>query len=279
MVRNVPTLEVASSVLYDQAKWLRVMGKAGVTCEQLMLSVNNRSARRNLAAYLAAGCPKFSVGDPTTEVAVSRTVPAVYQMAATILGDDLITPQELMEARDGITYSESQLAEFEKTLPAQKELEWLRNNGFILVPGPHVPMSCLDIRQLDPQYFCTKTGGWYAEEKQRFSREQKVTTKWLKLRKEPVPNSLSKNWDEQSKLISDLEYVPNDAEVEWGITTYKAVTGVYLLKGVYVRTSSLDSDGNRVCVGVFGADGLHVRDYWDNDSDGDIGVASARKSQ
>ena len=275
--KNVTTLEVASSALYDHAKWLRVMEKAGVTHDQFMLPVNNRSARRNLAAYLAAGCPKFSVGNPTTEVVVPRTVSAAYQSALAILGDDIITPQELMEARDGITYSAQQLAEFEKTLPAQEELQFLRDHGFILVPGPHVPMSCLDIRQLDPQYFCTKTGGWYAEEKQRFSREQKVTAKWLKLRKEPVPNSLSKNWDEQSKLISDLEYVPNDAEVEWGITTYKAVTGVYLLKGVYVRTSSLDSDGNRVCVGRFDAGGLYVCGYWGSDRRGDLSVSSARK--
>jgi hypothetical protein len=182
-----------------------------------------------------------------------------------------------MEARDGITYSAQQLVEFEKTLPAQEELQSLRDNGFILVPGPPVPMSCLDIRQLDPQYFNTKEGGWYAEEKQRFSREQKVTAKWLKLRKEPVPNSLSKNWDEQLKLISNLEYVPNDAEVEWGITTYKAVNGVYLLKVVYVRTSSLGSDGNRVCVGGFDADGLGVGDCWDDRRRDCVGVASARK--
>jgi hypothetical protein len=52
---------------------------------------------------------------------------------------------------------------------------------------------------------------------------------------------------------------------------------VYLLKGVYVRTSSLGSDGLRVDVGSFDAGGLRVNDCWDNSSDYYVGVASARK--
>ena len=278
MSENIATLASASNALDTQAKWLRVMEKAGVTHQQLVLPVNNRKARRNLAAYLAAGCPELPVGVKVTEeTASSRTVSAVYQVAVTILGDDFITPQEVVETRSGVVYSESQLAEFENTLPTQEELKWLSDNGFMLVPGPATPLSCLEIRNLNSQYFCTKTGGWYEEEKQRFSREQKATTKWLKLRKKPVPDSFSKTWDEQVKLVSELEYVPNDAEVEWGITTYKAVNNVYLLKVVYVRTSSLYSDGYRVCVGYFDADGLCVYASWDDSRRDIIGVASARK--
>jgi hypothetical protein len=277
MPENIATLASSSNVLDTQAKWLRVMEKAGVTHEQFVLPINNRKARRNLAAYLAAGCPELSVGVQVAEAASSRTASAAYQTAVTILGDDFITPQEVAETRSGVVYTENQLAEFEKTLPAEEELKWLRDNGFMLVPGPGTPLSCLEIRALDPKYFYTKTGGWYAEEKQQFSRHQVVSTKWLKLRKAPMPDSLSRTWDEQVKLLSELEYVPNDAEVEWGVTTYMAVNNVYLLKGVYVRTSSLASDGRRVYVGRFDADGLNVDDCSDDSRSDNLGVASARK--
>jgi hypothetical protein len=51
----------------------------------------------------------------------------------------------------------------------------------------------------------------------------------------------------------------------------------YLLPSVYVRTSSLDSDGDRVRVGSFDAGGLIVSFYWDDRRDGDLGVSAARK--
>jgi hypothetical protein len=40
----------------------------------------------------------------------------------------------------------------------------------------------------------------------------------------------------------------------------------------------IDSDGNRVYVGNFDADGLNVNNYWDNNRNDNIGVASARQS-
>jgi hypothetical protein len=40
----------------------------------------------------------------------------------------------------------------------------------------------------------------------------------------------------------------------------------------------LDSDGNRVYVGNFDANGLNVNNYWDNNRNDNIGVASARQS-
>ncbi|MCX6819693.1 MAG: hypothetical protein NT019_00155 [Candidatus Adlerbacteria bacterium] len=39
------------------AKFFRVMNKVGINAEQLMLPVNDKKARDNLAAFLQAGCP------------------------------------------------------------------------------------------------------------------------------------------------------------------------------------------------------------------------------
>ena len=91
-----------------------------------------------------------------------------------------------------------------------------------------------------------------------------------------TPNSFNVRADDQIKLLSPIEYLPNDAEVEWGVTTYKAVRDIFLLPNFYVRTSSFDSDGVCVHVGYSGYGGLFV-DYWYDGPSSFVGVASARK--
>ena len=222
-----------------------------------------------------AGSRKFQQGF----IALLRDCSAKvdWTLARSILGNDFIAPEDIAKARHGIVYTPEEIARLCKTLPNRKELQWLRDNGFMLVAGPPRSMSLLEIRDIKNEYLYSKTGGWYSNDKEKFSRDDKTTTKWLKLRKGPVPNSTKKNWNEQQPLLSDVEYVPNAAEATWSVTSYKAVRGVYLLPNVYVRTSSLDSDGHRVGVGYFDAEGLHVNDDWDDRRDDHLGLASARK--
>ena len=271
---TIAPLANASNTLDTFAKYVRVMEKAGVNFDQFTLPINNRVARRNLADFLKAGCPKLII--PTNGVAPSADMTG-YELASAILGKDFITPEEISSARPGIVYTEAQLEEFESTLPSREELDWLRDNGFMLVAGPPRPMSLLEIRDIKNEYLYSKTGGWYSNDKEKFARDDKATTKWLKLRKGPVPNSTRKNWSEQQPLLSDVEYVPNVAEATWSVTSYKAVRGVYLLPNVYVRTSSLGSGGARVSVGSFDARGLNVSNYWDDNRSDYLGLASARK--
>lgn len=200
-----------------------------------------------------------------------------YKNANEILGKDFISPEYVMKSHKGITYSDEQLAQFGETVPAQEILEWCRDNNFILVAGPNRPMSLLEIRNLKNGYFYSKDGGWYAEQKQKFSHDDKVETKWYMIRKDIVPESTSKNLEEQQLLISDAETVPNSAEFTWAITTYKAVRDVYLFGGIYVRTSSLDAGGNRVIVGLFDDEGLCVGSYWDSHRPSNLGLSVARK--
>jgi len=215
-------------------------------------------------AHILEGIQRFSAKQPD------------YTLAQSVLGTDFITPEEIAKAR-GVVYSPEQIESLGNTIPPEDTLRWCRDNGFMLVAGPPRPMSLLEIRDLKNEYLYSKTGGWYSNDKEKFSRDDKATTKWLKLRKGPVPNSTSKNWSEQQSLLSEVEYVPNAAEATWGVTSYKAVRGVYLLPNVYVRTSSLVSDGNRVYVGFFDAEGLRVHLHWDDYRDDFIGLASARK--
>lgn len=200
-----------------------------------------------------------------------------FALAREILGQDFISPEEIAAAR-GLTYSTEQIAELERTLPNRETLEWLKRNDYYLVAGSPREMSLLDVRGLERSYFYSKTDGWYANESEAFARNEKVTCRWYMLRKGIVPNSTRKTWSEQKDLLSDLETAPMAVEKIWGMTVYKAVRGIYLLGSIYGRTSSVDSDGNRVYVGNFDDDGLRVDDWDDTDRYGTLGVASSRKS-
>jgi hypothetical protein len=214
-------------------------------------------------AYVVTGIRRFSAVTPN------------YDLARTILGKDFISPEEVTKSR-GIVYTDDQLAKFGDTLPSQEVLVWCRDNGYMVVAGPNKPMSLLEIRDLKSEYLYSKTGGWYAKSKEAFSRSDKADTRWIMVRKEPVPESIRKTWSEQQALLSKVEVTPNVAEVVWAVTTYKAVRGVYLLPSIYVRTSSLDSGGRHVVVGRFDAEVLLVF-HWLAYRIDYVGVSSARK--
>jgi hypothetical protein len=100
---------------------------------------------------------------------------------------------------------------------------------------------------------------------------------WIALRKEPVENSLSKDWPEQQVVVKEPMVIPNVAEVVWALTTYKAVRDIYLLENIYVCTNSVDSDGERMYIGHFNTDGLRVSNCWDYNRGYDLGVSASRK--
>ena len=210
--------------------------------------------------YVVAGIKRFAAKVPNTR---------------TILGDDFISAEEVMTARLGIVYSPEQIVQLADTLPSEEVLRSLKDGGYIFMPQPPSEKSLLEIRTIESGLFFRKTGGWY--EGQKFARNDKTGIGWLAVKKTLIDGSTSKNWDEQNKLLPKTDRVPNAAEVSWLVTTFFKVRGIYLFPNVYVRTSSLDSDGIRVGVGGFDAGGLSVSNYWDDFRYDYLGLASARK--
>lgn len=257
------------SALNWASKLIRVMNEAGVDFTPVLRSPKKR---KNLVAYISLGCPEVDADG----IAVQTF--SDYDSARLILGDDFITPKEVMEAR-GLTYSQEQLDHLIETLPHEDVLHSLKNDGYMLLPTSPEALSVLDVRNINNQLFYSKTEGWYAKSKHVFSRQDKTPAgTWIAIRKDVVPNSMIKNWSEQQSLISNDEYIPNAAEFTWALTTYKEVRGVYLMGSIYARTASVDADGYHVCVGRFDADGLNVHYYcWDDNRNDVLGVASARK--
>jgi len=135
------------------------------------------------------------------------------------------------------------------------------------------PMSILDIRKkvqgkglLDNQ----------AYEKEAFAEEQGEIG-WQLVRKTPVDNSASKNWEEQLALIGEEDEVSTAQVMLYTIIGRCLATGERLFEHIYVRTSSVASDGDHVSVGYFGSIGLCVSYDWDGCRNDDIAVASVRK--
>ena len=60
---NIDTLDKTTSILATCTKFLRLLAQGGATTEQLQAPISNRTKRSNLLAYLAAGCPKFTLVD------------------------------------------------------------------------------------------------------------------------------------------------------------------------------------------------------------------------
>src|SRR3989344_2643603 len=196
------------------------------------------------------------------------------EIARLILGDDIVFPDEVAESR-GLSYTDAQLKHFAEMMPSEEVLRWCKTNGYAIVAGPPSPMGLLEVRTFKSEHFYSKGGGWYGGG-HAFGNGDRAETEWLAIRKEPVPNSLNQSWSEQLRLLSKDEQVPNTGEMSWFIPPFCEVRGVWLFEEVYVRTSSVTSDGYRVLVGLFDEDGLRVDGCWGGGRGCYIGLAASR---
>jgi len=260
-----------TAVLDSTAKFFRVMDKAGAPFGAFTTPMQSVAKRRNLAEYLNLGCPKVK-DDGTVD-----TTPSEQDFARLILGDDFITPEEVTTAR-GLVYTDEQLAGLDESFPSLEFIAQCRGNNEMLIPAPPEALSLLGVREPKRELFRSEEGGWYADPKETFAREDLTdVATWLAVRKDIVPNSTAKKWKEQLPLLSEEEHVPNAAALAWALTTYKEVRGVWLMTDFWARTSSVRSGGLRVILRA--CDGqLSVNDYSDGNRDGVVGVSSGRKS-
>ncbi len=182
------------------------------------------------------------------------------------------TPDEV-ERVLGVTYTPEQRAALQG-IPFSGNVLKACDGMHMLFPG--FPLSLLEIRARHADLFYAKADCWYAEEKQTFSRAP-VPVRWHLLRMEPVPGSLGRSWKDQQKLLLSDEVVPTAAIVAFATMLHFGGTKERLFERCYVRTSDVASDGNRVDVGGFDADGFLVYYYWVGGRNGTLGLSSVRK--
>jgi hypothetical protein len=134
------------------------------------------------------------------------------------------------------------------------------------------PLSIFEIRgRVDSKLFCDQS--WYNAES--FAKEHGEAS-WQLVRKTPVDNSTSRNWEEQLSLIGEEDEVPTAKVMVYTIIGHYLATGERLFEHIYVHTSSVDSVGDRVLIGLF-ADGLDVSEDWDDFRSNSVGISSARR--
>ncbi|MBT4209522.1 MAG: hypothetical protein HOE19_01225 [Candidatus Komeilibacteria bacterium] len=209
----------------------------------------------------------------------TQTTSADYRKARDILGDDFITPEEI-SAKYDMTYSHEQLKILRGSIPSEDILVWCRDNNYVLVAGPSRSIELLSLhRSLNrcfrdiPEVYYTEEHGWRIQNKDRFLKVQAPKPIWVTLRKEIVPNSIGKIFRDQVELLSDLEYVPNDSEVEWVVKIYNAIRNTKLFDGYCVMTSKRGTLSNRHMY-FLGDRFTEIEDRFTHDN---LGITFARK--
>lgn len=257
-----------SDVLDTTAKFFRLLEREGVEWAHYRLPIDSKEARSNLAEYLKRGCPDLT--EDAALAAMPTAIPPQWERARAIMGTNMFGLEEAIR-HFGVRPQQQEL-EALVTIPFSEEVLTACRETHILVAV--FPFSILVIRNKVAKKKLFWKTDWYNN--QAFAKERGEVG-WHLVRKIPVENSTSKTWPEQQALLTETEETPKARIMVYTIIGHFLATGERLFERIYVRCSDLDSDGLRVCVGCFDADGLLVVYHWFDDRDDCIGVASARK--
>ena len=243
--------------VHKEHEFLSKMEAAGLNNElaqRVVQSKNNRLAKKVVRFIKSGGV------EPSTSQKHTRE----------IMGKNFFGVEEAIK-HFGINPTNRQLAMLSEIPFSESVLQELKNSHILVAV---FPISILEIRKkVDSKLFYNQD--WYSD--QEFAKE-KGELGWQLIRKTPVENSTSKNWQEQLALIPEEDEVPTAQVMVYTIAGHYLATNERLFENVYVRTSSLDSGGSRVDIGSFGSGGLRVPRYWDVGCICHLGLVSSRKS-
>ena len=203
------------------------------------------------------------------ETIVSRTL---QKHAREIMDHNMFGIEEAIRYF-GVNPSKEQLAALAEVPFSQEVLQSCQDTHVLVAV---FPLSILDIRgKVERQLFYGHEDAWYNKEK--FAKDRGEIG-WQLVRKTPVENSTSKTWNDQQVLLGETEETPPARTMVYTIIGHYLATNERLFQNIYVRTSSLDSDGSCVAVGVFVGAGLGIGYCWDDRRRG-LGLAASLKFQ
>jgi len=236
---------------------LMILGKMGVNQQHFTKLRSNLDFAERVAKFICNG----GFNSNTNQ-----------KRAREIMGKNFFGIEEAIKYF-GVNPSEEQLKTLSEISFSEDVLRELKDTHILVAV---FPISILEIRErAERNLFYSHENSWYND--QSFARE-KGTISWELVKKTPVPNSTSKSWKEQQKLLQDNEQVPSAQIMVYTIIGHYLATKERLFENIYVRTSSLDSGGHRVDVCNFDSDGLRVGDYWDGGRLDALALASSQKS-
>ncbi|MDO8497981.1 MAG: hypothetical protein Q7S61_05575 [bacterium] len=178
----------------------------------------------------------------------------------------------------GVTFSKRQLA-YMAEIPFSEEVLTECKDTHILVA--YAPMAIVAVRtktasvKLPPKHRMFYQQDWYDNNE---VGNGAGALEWHLVRKTSVPESKSKTWQEQQDLLDHkIDETPEANVMVYTIIGHFLATGERLFEKEYVRTRTLDSDGDRVLVGYFDAYGLYIVDWSGDGPSGYVGLSVARK--
>lgn len=255
MARSIANQLSPSQISGRLATFHRVMEEAGLPYDAFQWVIDDPDTRSRLVSFWCSRCCEATI---------------FQSHARSIMGSNFFGVEEAIR-HFGVNPSRQQFSALAE-VPFTEAVLNEHKNTHILVAV--FPMSILDIRGKVAHNAQTLfySQDWYDNE--RFAKE-KGQVGWELVRKTPVPGSTSKTWDEQRALLVKDEAIPTAQVMVYTIIGYFLVTGERLFDNVYVRCSNLDSDGNRLDVGNFDANGLNVNHDWDDYRHDIFGLASS----
>ncbi len=252
-----PSTSTYSKVLDDADQLHRLLEEEGLKDDARQRAINDPNFRAELVRFWN-GAPAPSLASVTPE------------QAAAIMGQGFIGIEPL-QRHLGVKLSPKSKKLFDRVPFSAEVLQQCAETHVLVACGA---LSLMDVWQVQTDLLYAKSDPWYKGE--RFATTR-VKAGWQLVRKNPVPDSTSKTWDEQNALLGQNDQVPSASVLAQAILLTYLETKERLFKTIYVRTSDLDSDGLRVCLGLFDSQGLHVYYSWGSRQDSNIGLASSRK--
>lgn len=191
--------------------------------------------------------------------------------AKEIMGKNMLGLEDVMK-HFGVTFSMEQLPQMVE-IPFSDAILQEYQDTHVLFPG--YPLTILDICKESSQvsFYLRQNIG---SEKQGFM-EKKVSCRWYLIRKEEVPGSRNKTFEEQKQLLLSDTEIPRACEMAFMIILYQRVTGAYLFPNVYVRCRDIDVSGNHISLGYFSSKGFLVRHWPGFDRHVYLGIAASQK--
>lgn len=246
----------ASQVLSNVAQLHRVLEEAGLSTKARQRVIDDPTFRAKLVALWNHDL--LPVGATTSIATAARIMGANFHGAESLrhLGVSIPNPLQIQLFRS-VPFSSEVLKECKDT---------------------HVLVACAglslhEVRKSQPDLFEYKAEKWWNSQPY-FRSFAKVG--WYLIRKGPVPNSLNEAWNDQVKLLSDMETVPSASVLAQAVLIHYLDTGTRLFEDAIVRVSDLDSRGDQFVVGGFSR-GFCVGDFWWNAvCNESLGIASAR---
>lgn len=242
---------------------LKMLQDHGVTLQHLARLRSDSDYAERVANYITQG---------GYEVTTSQ------KRAREIMGNNFLGIREVLQ-HFGICFTKEEMVKL-ADIPFSERLLQVCKDTHILFVG--CPLTIADIREkvpknlfyLEPKGTSCPKDVWWANE--GFVTKEKVSLRWYLTRRDVVPESANKAYQEQRALLGDHEAVPRVCELVYMTILHYLIAEIPLFE-YYVRCQDVTSGDHRVHVGIFRRGHLDIGARSDRHHEPIIGIAASVK--